>query len=115
MASSSTVSPCWRGHPNKPALYCCLPAILAGNGRSQKPSLLDKSTWWTVDDHFLQDVPAVLEYVLQATGANQVHWVGHSMVSQCTASWLAGWLGRRVAGCSWWALCSAASTAGITG
>jgi pimeloyl-ACP methyl ester carboxylesterase len=53
----------------------------AGNGRSQKPSLLDRSTWWTVDDHFLLDVPAVLEYVLNTTGAQQVHWVGHSMVS----------------------------------
>lgn len=55
----------------------------AGNGRSQKPSLLDRATWWTVDDHFQQDVPAVLEYVLNATGAKQVHWVGHSMVSAC--------------------------------
>lgn len=51
----------------------------AGNGRSQKPNLLDRSTWWTVDTHFQQDVPAVLEYVLAATGAKQVHWVGHSM------------------------------------
>lgn len=24
-----------------------------------------------------QDVPAVLEYVLQETGAEQLHWVGH--------------------------------------
>lgn len=61
-----------------------------GNGRSQKPSLLDKSTWWTVDDHFLHDVPAVLQYVLAATGAKQVHWVGHSMVS-CFALSHDGW------------------------
>jgi pimeloyl-ACP methyl ester carboxylesterase len=51
----------------------------AGNGRSQKPRLLDARTWWTVDDHFLQDVPAVLRYVLDTSGARQVHWVGHSM------------------------------------
>jgi hypothetical protein len=36
-----------------------------------------------VDDHLRKDVPAVLEYVLQATGAQQLHWIGHSMVSAC--------------------------------
>jgi pimeloyl-ACP methyl ester carboxylesterase len=53
----------------------------AGNGHSQKPCLFDSSTWWTVDDHLQKDVPAVLEYVMQATGAKQLHWIGHSMVS----------------------------------
>lgn len=43
--------------------------------------MLDRATWWTVDHHFQQDVPAVVEYVLAATGAKQVHWIGHSMVS----------------------------------
>lgn len=58
------------------AVYLC-----AGNGRSQKPSLLDTSTWWCVDDHFLHDLPAVMDYVLAATGMQQLHYVGHSMVS----------------------------------
>lgn len=34
-----------------------------------------------MDDHLQHDVPAVLQYVLQATGARQLHWIGHSMVS----------------------------------
>lgn len=54
-------------------------ADLRGNGHSQKPCLFDRSTWWTVDDHLQHDVPAVLQYVLQATGARQLHWIGHSM------------------------------------
>jgi pimeloyl-ACP methyl ester carboxylesterase len=61
-------------------LLCCCACCAAGNGRSQKPCLFDTSTWWTVDDHLQKDVPAVLEYVLQATGAKQLHWIGHSMV-----------------------------------
>lgn len=62
------------------SLLCCFP--IAGNGRSQKPNPLDSSTWWTVDDHFQKDVPAVLQYVLTHTGAKQLHWIGHSMVSR---------------------------------
>eukprot|EP00879_Flechtneria_rotunda_P009761 GHRR01010211.1.p1 GENE.GHRR01010211.1~~GHRR01010211.1.p1 ORF type:complete len:394 (+),score=117.32 GHRR01010211.1:692-1873(+) len=54
-------------------------ADLRGNGRSQRPKMFDRSTWWTVDDHFHKDVPAVLEFVLVQTGAKQVHWIGHSM------------------------------------
>jgi pimeloyl-ACP methyl ester carboxylesterase len=32
-----------------------------------------------VDEHLLIDAPAVIEAVLAATGARQLHWVGHSM------------------------------------
>ncbi len=28
------------------------------------------------DDHLFQDVPAVLSFVLEKTGALQVHWIG---------------------------------------
>ena len=38
--------------------------------------------WWGghgVDEHVLQDVPAVLEAVRRETGAAQVLWVGHSL------------------------------------
>ncbi|KAI8469074.1 MAG: Alpha/Beta hydrolase protein [Monoraphidium minutum] len=52
---------------------------LRGNGRSDRPSMWDRTTWWTVDDHLTQDVPTVIDAVLAATGARQVHWVGHSM------------------------------------
>eukprot|EP00877_Chromochloris_zofingiensis_P013644 jgi/Chrzof1/8533/Cz03g14190.t1 len=64
-----------------PALLTTLlaEAGMYGNGRSDKPRYFDSSTWWTVDDHLNKDVPAVLQYVLKHTGAEQVHWVGHSM------------------------------------
>jgi hypothetical protein len=52
--------------------------------------VLDRATWWTVDHHFQQDVPAVLKYVLAATGAKQVHWIGHSMVSMSRHRQLGG-------------------------
>jgi len=35
--------------------------------------------WWTVDDYANYDVPAVLKYVCEQTGKDQVTWIGHSM------------------------------------
>lgn len=52
---------------------------LRGNGRSDRPSWWDRKTWWTVDEHLNLDLPTVVTAVLSATGARQVHWVGHSM------------------------------------
>lgn len=52
---------------------------MTGNGQSSKPNIFDRSTWWSVDDHLNKDMPAVITYVLQQTGAKQVHWMGHSM------------------------------------
>jgi pimeloyl-ACP methyl ester carboxylesterase len=53
---------------------------LRGARSSTPPST---ATWdagaWTVDDLAAQDVPAILDAVLQATGRSQVLWVGHSM------------------------------------
>ncbi|KAI8464796.1 MAG: Alpha/Beta hydrolase protein [Monoraphidium minutum] len=51
---------------------------LRGNGASDKESKIDLSSW-TIDDHLFQDVPAVLQFVLNKTGTEQVHWIGHSM------------------------------------
>lgn len=51
---------------------------LRGNGASDKQSRIDISSW-TIDDHLFQDVPAVLAFVLNKTGAKKVHWIGHSM------------------------------------
>ncbi|GBF87341.1 alpha beta hydrolase [Raphidocelis subcapitata] len=52
---------------------------LRGNGRSDRPSWWDRSTWWTVDEHLALDLPTVIAAVLAETGAASVHWVGHSM------------------------------------
>ena len=38
-----------------------------------------KFSRWTLDDHILLDVPAVVYHVRRQTGAPQVAWVGHSM------------------------------------
>jgi pimeloyl-ACP methyl ester carboxylesterase len=34
---------------------------------------------WTVDDQIKFDIPAILDYVQQDTGAARVNWVGHSL------------------------------------
>ncbi|KPK73624.1 MAG: hypothetical protein AMJ79_15010 [Phycisphaerae bacterium SM23_30] len=34
---------------------------------------------WSVDDHIFKDVPTAVRFVLQETGRERVHWVGHSM------------------------------------
>ncbi len=34
---------------------------------------------WTMDDQATYDVPAILDYVQQDSGASQVNWVGHSL------------------------------------
>lgn len=52
---------------------------LRGSGRSDRASWWRRSTWFCVDDHLWHDVPAVVGAVLSATGARELHWVGHSM------------------------------------
>ncbi|MER3415321.1 MAG: lysophospholipase [Gemmataceae bacterium] len=42
-------------------------------------SLDPKYANWTMDDHILHDVPALVHLVRKQTGASQVAWVGHSM------------------------------------
>lgn len=34
---------------------------------------------WSVDDYLLCDLPAAVEYILQSTGKETLHWVGHSL------------------------------------
>ena len=49
-------------------MLCC-----AGNGASDKPSLLaGRSRWWTIDDYVEQDIPALVRYVLREARAHQV-------------------------------------------
>lgn len=52
---------------------CWLPD-LRGSGESESPG-----PGWTLDDHVLRDVPAILEQVQRMNGGERVHWVGHSM------------------------------------
>jgi pimeloyl-ACP methyl ester carboxylesterase len=38
-----------------------------------------RESHWTVDDQVRYDIPAILDYVQQETGAARVNWVGHSL------------------------------------
>ncbi|MGB9618233.1 MAG: alpha/beta fold hydrolase, partial [Desulfomonilaceae bacterium] len=56
-------------------------AELRGAGMSDRPGLFvtDVPRSWSFDDHLKYDVPAVIAHVLERTGADKVHWIGHSM------------------------------------
>ncbi|HYD48428.1 MAG TPA: alpha/beta fold hydrolase [Terriglobales bacterium] len=53
---------------------------LRGAGRSTRPTWWNgKSYHWNFEDYVQHDAPAILKVVLRETGADKVHWVGHSM------------------------------------
>lgn len=57
-------------------------AVQGPEGRRQKPG-------WTVDDYGTRDLPAAFAHVLDATGAPELHYVGHSMGGMVLAVYLA--------------------------
>jgi len=44
---------------------------------------------YSVDDHINHDVPAVIRFVKDKTGARKVHWIGHSMGGMIMFAYLA--------------------------
>lgn len=54
--------------------YDCWCIDLRGRGGSDVPD-----SPWSFDDYVRYDLPAAIDYVLDETGADDVHWVGHSM------------------------------------
>jgi hypothetical protein len=61
--------------------------VPAGNGMSDKPQLFSsRGTQWNIDDYVEKDVPAIIRFVLKETHAQQVHFLGHSMVSDWGAA-----------------------------
>lgn len=54
---------------------------LRGSGCSGRPGILlsDYPLTWRFDDHLNFDVECIIDHVIHETGANSVHWVGHSM------------------------------------
>jgi pimeloyl-ACP methyl ester carboxylesterase len=53
---------------------------LRGRGRSRRAGA--GGLWpfdWTIDDYVRHDLPTVVDYVCRTTGADAVHWVGHSL------------------------------------
>jgi len=58
----------------------CWVICLRGNAGSDRPTFFNELRWgFSFDDYLEHDVPAAIEHVLAATGADQVQWVGHSM------------------------------------
>lgn len=53
---------------------------LRGAGWSEKPRRLSPFRYdWRFEDHVYFDAPAAINKVLEITGAQKVHWIGHSM------------------------------------
>ena len=57
-------------------------ALKDGRGRKQRPD-------WDIDDYGKQDLPAAFAHVRSRTGAERVHYVGHSMGGMVLAVYLA--------------------------
>jgi polyhydroxyalkanoate synthase len=54
--------------------YDCWCFDLRGRGGSEVPD-----SPWCFDDYVRYDTPAAVDYILNETGAEDLHWVGHSM------------------------------------
>lgn len=61
-----------------------------GHGRSQKAGQGGLRYGWGLFDYANRDLPAALEALHDALGANEVHWVGHSMGGIAGLARLAG-------------------------
>ncbi|MFL5343700.1 MAG: alpha/beta fold hydrolase [Hyalangium sp.] len=59
--------------------FDCFSVEWRGTGHSRQPPPGRRSTDFTIDDHILQDAPALLELALKETGAKRAFWLGHSM------------------------------------
>lgn len=66
-------------------------AELRGSGMSDRPGFFvsDVPYSWTFDDYLTHDVPAIINHVLSRTGAQSIHWVGHSMGGMLICAYLA--------------------------
>ncbi len=59
--------------------FDCFSVEWRGTGHSRRPPAGRRYTDFTVDDHILQDGPALLELALKETGAKRAFWLGHSL------------------------------------
>ncbi|MBZ4421210.1 alpha/beta fold hydrolase [Myxococcus sp. RHSTA-1-4] len=59
--------------------FDCYSVEWRGTGHSRMPPRGRRYTDFTIDDHILQDGPALLELALKETGAKRTFWLGHSL------------------------------------
>lgn len=59
--------------------FDCFSVEWRGTGHSRRPPPGRRFTDFTIDDHILQDGPALLELALRETGAKRAFWLGHSL------------------------------------
>jgi pimeloyl-ACP methyl ester carboxylesterase len=71
---------------------------LRGAGRSTRPNWWNGKRYnWTFEDYVGHDAPAALGKVLAESGAQQVHWVGHSMGGMIAYALLMGPVHKKIA------------------
>ena len=62
---------------------------LRGHGLSEHPNFFgDKNFGWGFDEHLEEDVPAIIEKVLEVSGSEKVHYLGFSMGGMLLYSYL---------------------------
>ncbi|XXF79506.1 alpha/beta fold hydrolase [Myxococcaceae bacterium GXIMD 01537] len=66
-------------HALAEAGFDCYSVEWRGTGHSRRPPPGRRYTDFTVDDHILQDGPALLEFALRDSGARRAFWLGHSL------------------------------------
>ncbi len=59
--------------------FDCFSVEWRGTGHSRRPPPGRRYTDFTIDDHILQDGPALLDLALKETGARRAFWLGHSL------------------------------------
>lgn len=73
---------------------------LRGAGLSDKGRVFGgKPIAWVLSDHYRFDAPAAIEKVLALTGADRVHWLGHSMGGMIAYAFLQTPLADKIARC----------------
>jgi len=71
---------------------------LRGAGRSTRPRWWNAKQYdWRFEDYVYHDAPAALRVVLRETGAEHVHWVGHSMGGMIAYALLMGPVQSKIA------------------
>lgn len=75
----------------------CFVAELRGAGESvpaHEGIHLEKQ--WTFDDYVFKDLPSIVATILERTGRDRVHWVGHSMGGMLGYAFAGGTLGDQI-------------------